>query len=512
MAAHTARVVFEDILPPVSEWQFLDVETDIKGFKLGVLNDQIFQSASDLVAEVLKRRDSGQKVVCSYNGFKFDWRLLGQLGLLPSVKFGSYTIHHFPGMLNVDLWYWARNYFTTAESKSLRDLAAQEGYPIDWSKLENYDEVRASEDNKMARFLSEKIDVREAWKILINLTNCCPLILQNFFVDRTDKAILHSWYLSHGYLPVDYPDHGSSIVRGPVRSAVPGLYENMAMIDVKSAYLRRAASRELRIYDKEEPAAFTDIMREFLELIRIHPRQKPTMKYLAVTLVGNMASDDNFFRRENIYSEIVEGFADEFGEYLSNLPKNPAFVHTDGALVPADLNPPPFNGYELTVKDRYIWVAVYDKQRTLGLLAEEKPRIKARGFLTYSSSYPLIFRWVRDRFYHELSSTTGIDEVRRILQSPQSFLRRLEVQNRFRLPEDTVYWETNVWKESEMFPARWDHKSPLWNDWSDLKPGPNRYPWDRRWVLSKIDDMLRQYELPLEVLATTNKTRRRSGA
>jgi hypothetical protein len=59
-------------------------------------------------------------------------------------------------MINVDLWYWARSHFADGESKSLKDLSAQEGYSVERSKLEKYDEVRALEDNKMARFLAER--------------------------------------------------------------------------------------------------------------------------------------------------------------------------------------------------------------------------------------------------------------------------------------------------------------------------------------------------------------------
>jgi hypothetical protein len=217
LAAYTASVKFEQDLPPVSDWQFLDIETDAQGFRLGVLNDKLFTGAKELVNAILSNRDLGQRVVCSFNGFRFDNLVLGKLGLLPSIRFGSYTIHYFPGMLNVDLWYWARNHFADAESKSLRDLAALEGYTVDWSKLENYDEVRALEDNRMARFLAERIDVRTAWKLMMGLTNTCPLILQNVFLDRTHKAILHSWYLEHGFLPLEYPSPGDSVVvRGPI--------------------------------------------------------------------------------------------------------------------------------------------------------------------------------------------------------------------------------------------------------------------------------------------------------
>jgi hypothetical protein len=77
LAAYTAGVKFEQDLPPVSEWQFLDIETDAKGFRLGVLNDRVFTSPKELVDEILANRDSGRKVVCSFNGFRFDNRVLG---------------------------------------------------------------------------------------------------------------------------------------------------------------------------------------------------------------------------------------------------------------------------------------------------------------------------------------------------------------------------------------------------------------------------------------------------
>jgi len=125
LAAHTGGVRFQDELPPVSDWQFLGIETDVNSFKLGILNDQVFTSPQVLI-----------------------------------------------------------------------DLAAVEGYPVDESKRKNYDEVRAAEDNRMARFLAEKINVRTAWKLMmIQLANTCPLILQKVLLDRTHKAILNSWYL-----------------------------------------------------------------------------------------------------------------------------------------------------------------------------------------------------------------------------------------------------------------------------------------------------------------------------
>jgi hypothetical protein len=141
--------------------------------------------------------------------------------------------------------------------------------------------------------------VRQAWKIMIGLTNCCPLILQNIFLDRTHKAILHSWYLNHGYLPIEYPNPGNSdISRGPIRDAIPNLYENMRMVDVRSAYLNRTCSRHLRIYDEEDPPAFTAVMEQFLRSTNQYPAQKPMLKFLAVSLVGSRGSDNNFFRRE----------------------------------------------------------------------------------------------------------------------------------------------------------------------------------------------------------------------
>jgi hypothetical protein len=444
---------------------------------------------------VFANRDSGRKVVCSFNGFRFDNRVLGKLGLLPSIRFGSYDINYFPGMLNVDLWYWARLHFPDAESKSLRDLAAFEGYPVDWSKLKNYDEVRASEDNRMARFLADRIDVRTGWKLMIMLTNCCPLILQNVFLDRTHKAILHSWYLEHGYLPLAYPELGhSDLVEGPVRQAVSGMYENVAMVDVRNAYLTRASSLELGIYDEESPPAFTAVMKRFLELIKEYPAQKPMLKFLAVSLVGSQGSDNNFMRKQNIYSEIVEGFAEEFAEYLSRLPVKPVYVHTDGYLAPAGFNAPPFKGYELSVKDHYVWITVYDKQRSLGLLAGESPRIKAKGFPAYANSYPMVLRWMRDRFYDALADVSDAREARRILLDPKRFIR----QN-VKLPRDRILWESTIWKESEMFPARWDPRTPIWNEWSRFKPGPNKYRWPTLWVRYKIEEMLDQYRLPLEI-------------
>jgi hypothetical protein len=483
----------------VSEWQFLDIETDVKGYKLGVLNDEVFASAADLVAEVLSRRNQGRRVIASYNGFKFDNRVLGQLGLIPSMKFGSYKIHYFPGMLNVDLWYWARNHYSDQESKSLVDLCAVEGFPVDPGKRVDFDEVRATEDNRMARFLAEKMDLREAWKLMIDLTNCCPLILQTMFLDRTHKSLLHSWYLKHDYLPIEYPDPGNlTILRGPIREVSPGIYSNMANFDVRSAYLRRASSRMLRLYEEESPPAFSDMISQFLKLIHDHPRQKPLLKFLAVSLVGSQGSDNNFMRRKSIYSEIVEGFASEFGQYLSNLSPTPVYVHTDGFISQAESEPPPFDGYELTVKHRYQWIAIYDKQRTLGLVFDNPPRIKAKGFPSLSSNNPLILRWFRDRFYDALAGIRSIEVVRRILTDPQLFVHTLEEAGKLGLPELELYWTSTVWKEDTTFPERRDPRSPLWSDWSDLKPGPNLYRWPHEWVLRKIDEFLDQHKLSSE--------------
>ena len=505
LAAYTAGIRFAENLPPVAEWNFVDLETDADGFKLGVVNDQVFTNPRALVDEVLAKRDSGRRVVCSFNGFRFDNRVLGQLGLLPCLTLGSYNISYFPGMLNVDLWFWARNHFPDAESKSLRDLAASEGYPVDDSKRTEYDEIRAAEDNKMSRFLAEKIDVRTAWKLMMRLTNCCPLILQNVFLDRTHKAILHSWYLEHGYLPLEYPAPGDpNPVRGPVRNAVPGIYENVAMVDVRNAYVTRASSRQLRIYDDEDPPAFTSVMRRFLELIAEYPSQKSMLKFLAVSLVGSQGSDNNFMRRQSVYSEIVEGFAQGFTEYLSRLPVKPVYVHTDGYLAPADFDIPPFKGYELSVKGRYVWIAVYDKQRTIGLLAGESPRVKAKGFPGYANSFPMVLRWMRDRFYEGLADVSDIREVRRILLDPRRFVRE-----RIKLPRDRMLWSSTIWKESEMFPARWDPRTPIWNAWSGFKLGPNKYTWPRLWVRYKIEEMLDQHRLPLEIQQMTSHRQKR---
>jgi hypothetical protein len=503
-------------LPPVPDWQFLDIETDVKGFKLGVLNDSIFESAKDLVSEVLKRRDQGHRVVCSYNGFKFDNRVLGQLGLLPSLQFGSYTIHYFPGMLNVDLWYWARNHYSDAESKSLSDLCASEGYAVDHRKRRNFDEIRATEDNRMARFLAEKMDVREAWKLMEGLTNVCPLILQTMFLDRTHKSILYAWYLRHDYLPIEYPNaEDATILSGPLRDAIPGIYEKMDNFDVRSAYLKRASSRLLKLYDDEEPPAFTHLMRQFLELIHEYPKQKPLLKFLAVSLVGSQRSDNNFLRRSSIYSEIVEGFSREFANYLSKLPECPVYTHTDGWIGRADVEPPAFEGYELVIKNRYHWVAVYDKQRTLGLLDDSPPQIKAKGFPSFSSNQPLILRKVRDLLYDRLAKTRRIEKLKMILKDPQSFFHRLESTGELELPEDDFYWSSTIWKESEIFPERRDPRSPLWLDWAGLKLGPNRYRWPRKWVLDQIDEFLDQHRLSsdsIHVAEAEARTTVRTGA
>ncbi|HEV2119369.1 MAG TPA: hypothetical protein VGS11_04600 [Candidatus Bathyarchaeia archaeon] len=205
----------------------------------------------------------------------------------------------------------------------------------------------------MAGFLANEINVRDAWKLMITLTNCCPLTLQNAFLDRTHKAILHSWYIEHGYLPIEYPNPGDSlIVKGPIREAVPGCYENASMVDVKSAYLTCASSKQLRLYDEEDPPAFTSVMQKFLELIRQFPKQKPMLKFLAVSLVGSQHSDNNFLRRQTIYTDVVEGFAEEFAGYLSKLPLSPFYIHTDGYLTSTSMQPPPFAGYELPIGSR----------------------------------------------------------------------------------------------------------------------------------------------------------------
>src|SRR5207245_11543131 len=134
------------------------------------------------------------------------------------------------------------------------------------------------------------------------------------------EYILPSWYREHGYLAREYPKPGNSkLVRGPVRQAIPGLYENVEMVDVRNAYLTRATSQQLRLYDEEDPPAFTSLMGRFVELIKKYPSQKPMLKFLAVSLVGSQGSDNNFMRRQSIYSQIVSGFADEFGEYISRI-------------------------------------------------------------------------------------------------------------------------------------------------------------------------------------------------
>ncbi|HEV2119366.1 MAG TPA: hypothetical protein VGS11_04585 [Candidatus Bathyarchaeia archaeon] len=421
--------------------------------------------------------------------------MLGKLGLIPSITSGPFTIHYFPQMLNVDLWYWARYHYPDTESKSLRDLAALEGYPVDDSKRANYDETRAAEDNRMTRFLAEKIDVRTAWKLMVELTNCCPLILQNNFLDRAHKAILHSWYLEHGYLPLKYPHFGELVpVKGPIRNAVAGVYEDLAMFDVKNAYLTRASSRPIRLYSEEDPPVFTSVMQLFDRLIREHPAQKPMLKFLAVSLVGSQGSNNNFLRRQGVYSEIVEGFAKEFSDYLAKIPVKVLFVHTDGFLAPASLVVPGFGGYELTIKSKYRWVAVYDKQRTLGLLDDNPPKVRARGFPTFGNNYPLILRWMRDRFYDLLATVSDSKEARRALLDPKRFVRES-----IRLPRDRSLWESTIWKENEMFPQRWDTRSPVWNAWSRFELGPNRYRWPRLWVRYQIELMFDQYRLPIEV-------------
>ncbi len=491
LAAYTAGVRFEENLPPVSEWQFLDIETDKKSsFKLAVLNEKVFTNAPELVSEVLTFRNRFP-VVCSYNGFRFDNKILGErLGLLPNIRFGDFTVYYFPEMLNVDLWYWTwHHYRFDAESKSLKDLCASEGYPVEWSKLRKYDQRRALEDNRMARWLADRIDVREAWKLMVQLTNCCPLALQTMHLDTTHRAILQSWYLSHGFLPLEYPDPGTpSLARGPVRGAVPGAYEDQALFDVKAAYPSRASSLQLRIYEEETPPAFTCIMREFLELTSQHPKQKPMLKHLANSLIGEMASNNNFLRRQNIYEQIVGGFAQEFANYLSTLPNRPVFVHTDGWLAPASSRVQPLNGYEVRVKHRYRWVIVYDAQKTLGVLDKEPPRVECRGFPKFSSSYPSILRWARDRFYEELASS-NVERAKVILRDPRGYMRKLERRGKFRLPLELLYWRVNVWKESEIIPDRWvdpeggwDVRWPLVEAWVDFELGPNEYMWPREWV------------------------------
>jgi hypothetical protein len=253
-------------------------------------------------------------------------------------------------------------------------------------------------------------------------------------------------------------------------------------------------------------------MKEFLALTSQHPKQKAMLKHLANSLIGEMASGNNFLRRESIYDQIVGGFAKEFQDYLSGLSFKPIFVHTDGWLGPADYQPPPLNGYDVRVKQRYRWIIVYDGQKTIGRLDLDPPQVESRGFPKFSSSYPSIMRWARDQFYRELANS-DVKRAVAILKHPGRYVNRLKKQGKFKLPREPLFWRVTVWKSSEIIPDRWidleggwDLRWPLVESWTRFKLGPNEFIWPQEWILKKIDEMLDQYRLPDQFLTMVQRS------
>ncbi len=301
----------------------------------------------------------------------------------------------------------------------------------------------------LARYLYDYLDVPKLFSILSSLVNIDRHRMQFTFRDKLKTYIVYQAYLDRGYILESLPRRECEANHSQVYVRYPGLYYDMVEYDISMAYPTTVVVDRIDPYGVD---VFPDLM-QHLRSLRAGLSGVPSkfVKRLANSLVGMLKYEYSGFRNECAYSRVLNGVFNRW----KPIAEDSVWANVDSAVLPADYDLPPIDGYEVRVEHRYRWVAVVDSRRMIGQTYEGEFVHKGMSFSYYFGDavrLPVLWSRLDSALDHYLAS-----DPNRIFSPLGDQLERLEemvVSSFSEYPEEYVVTFTRSSREDVKNPYR----------------------------------------------------------
>jgi len=485
IAGHTQGIKFIDYLP--EDTVYWDIETDHKqNFKFGFIDKKQYDDATELAEELKKH-----KANVAYNGFRFEYRIFAKMNLFPKYNFANFEIPYVPNAFNIDLLFFTGLIFrgSFVETLKLSDIARFLGYPVE--EFESFNEEKCLADVAMMKHIGEKINLNNSIRVIGELLNLDRNIMQISFLDRLHKYLIFNEYLRQKTIPIAYPDH-NDVETDPLvlKECEKGLHEGVYYFDTKNAYSTTASRLDLGLHNSD--SIFTSLQVRLMCLLKQFPDQKRMIKFLGNTLVGAMKDRRNYYRNEQIWFDVVDGFSQRFKKIIDDVKPTPIlYVNNDCVCVKEPIfdlekgTQKTVDGITYTIKlDRFFeWVHFYHVNKWIG---KTKQGIETRGFTRLNSQKPRILLTVRELINEKLMTINKPKMVLKLLNNPEKLISADKIKELMRKnPKGQMIM---IYKNSDTC-----DKIDFLDRWHTLKIGFNDVLLDKRQVDKLIKDLVFEY-------------------
>lgn len=344
---------------------FYDIETDENNkFLCGVVNDTTFYKPEDLILELRKYR-----ICCGFNNFRFDNELLARLvpNGFKTQTHGSFILHKVWNATNIDMLPCFMLWKPFMQSHTLNNLATELGinreYNLDQKKQKCREDVMILRQfYPYAKKLLNQIEI----SFLLDPETVCSQYYNSY--NKLRRWMLQSWMLQNNIVPTLMQ---KSDPRKPSFYFYhkKGFFFDINVHDVKSAYPTTAINLGCSLYRKND---FAEYLKFLIQQRKDNPDIEQFYKWSANATIGDMNYTDGLLYDKKIICDVWLTFKKKMQQWIRKIGKeNVKYSFTDCVYTQLD-HVPEMKGYEIGIKHKFKWVAVFNQQRILGLTDENK--------------------------------------------------------------------------------------------------------------------------------------------
>ena len=339
---------------------FYDIETENdESFLFGFVNNRKFTDPQEMLQYLQQF-----PVICGFNSYRFDNRILFSLcpGMFTKKTINRFDIFLVDGPINIDMLPFYQLWKPFKASHKLDYLARDLGIERKFS-LENK-EQKCQEDAEITKAFYPHTRQIALW--IYKNFQIDPSYLSSmpsFQFSKLRRWMLQIYLLKHGILP-ELMRKDSKKEPHYFTYCKRGFYKNINAFDIKSAYPTTAIKLNCSLYKEGDFASFLKFL---IEERKNNPQIQETIKWVCNAIIGDMNCTDGILYDKSIMADVWNTFKTEMEKWIKATgKKNVIYSYTDCIFTPLN-EVPKMEGYEVSLKHRLEWIAVFNITRILGL-------------------------------------------------------------------------------------------------------------------------------------------------
>lgn len=343
-----------------------DIETDMdtKKFILGVVNNLKFDDPLGMVKEIAKH-----KVVAGFNNFRFDNEYLFRLcpELFETRYMSGFELHKVKGCMNLDLlpafMLWKPFESTHQLNRLAEMLGIKRKYGLaDVGKKCGEDVKILTKFWPYARQIYDFVETN----FHIDPETLSSTYHKRFGYSKLRRWFLQSWMMQEGTYPElvkrDDPRHPTYYYMHR-----KGFFRDVNVFDVKSAYPNTAVKLNCGLY---KPGDFAEYEAALIVKRVQNPDISEFIKWVCNATIGDFNYRDGLLYDKKIMTDVWLHFRKVMQKWVRKIKKkNILYSMTDCVFTQLD-SVPPIDGYDIDLKHRFKWLAIFNQQRLIGLTNE----------------------------------------------------------------------------------------------------------------------------------------------